>query len=53
MYISRDGLARLLADEELEWLTTGRQGKGVNRSETWREPAETEYHRLLFEESTL
>ncbi|CBJ31449.1 conserved unknown protein [Ectocarpus siliculosus] len=40
-------------DEELEWLITAQEGQGVKRSERRRENAETEYHRLLFEESML
>lgn len=38
-------------DEELQWLMVAKQGKGVEKSEKRRESAETEYHRLLCEES--
>ncbi|CAN0487385.1 unnamed protein product, partial [Ectocarpus sp. 12 AP-2014] len=38
-------------DEELEWLITATQGNAVEMSERRRETAETEYHRLLFQES--
>ncbi|CBJ28852.1 conserved unknown protein [Ectocarpus siliculosus] len=38
-------------EEELEWLVVAKKGQGVKKSETRRENAETEYHRLLCEES--
>lgn len=38
-------------DEELQWLAVAKQGKGVLKSEKRQENAETEYHRLLCEES--
>jgi len=38
-------------DEELQWLMVAKQGKGVEKSDKRRESAETEYHRLLCEES--
>lgn len=38
-------------DEELQWLAVAKQGKGVEKSEKRQESAETEYHRLLCEES--
>ncbi|CAN0187038.1 unnamed protein product, partial [Ectocarpus sp. 13 AM-2016] len=34
-----------------EWLVVAKKGQGVKKSETRRENAETEYHRLLCEES--
>lgn len=38
-------------EEELEWLTNAKKGNGIEKSERRRESAETEYHRLLCEES--
>lgn len=38
-------------EEELEWLAVAKKGHGVIKSEQRRESAETEYHRLLCEES--
>ena len=38
-------------DEELQWLAVAKQGKGVEKSEKRQESAETEYHRLLCQES--
>eukprot|EP00752_Nemacystus_decipiens_P014162 g12593.t1 len=38
-------------DEELQWLAVAKEGKGVEKSEKRQESAETEYHRLLYEES--
>lgn len=38
-------------EEELEWLAVAKEGKGVTKSERRQESAETEYHRLLCEES--
>ena len=38
-------------EEELEWLAVAKEGKGVSKSERRQESAETEYHRLLCEES--
>lgn len=47
------GRFQLQDDEELEWLITATQGNAVEMSERRRETAETEYHRLLFQESMI
>lgn len=38
-------------EEELEWLAVAKKGDGVKKSEKRRESAETEYFRLLCDES--
>ncbi|CAB1119908.1 unnamed protein product [Ectocarpus sp. CCAP 1310/34] len=40
-------------DEELEWLCSAKKGDGIQKSETRRDCAETDYHRVLFQESML
>lgn len=47
-FLSRD----VQDDDELNWMLLAKQGKGVSTSEKRRESAETEYYRLLCEEST-
>lgn len=39
-------------DDELKWCMDAKDGNGVQKSEQRREDAETEYHRLLCQEST-
>lgn len=38
-------------EEELDWLTDAKKGNGIEKSERRRESAETDYHRLLCQES--
>lgn len=38
-------------DDELQWLLVAKDGNGVATSEKRRESAETEYYRLLCQES--